>query len=1053
MFGILLILQCAVCVAAETPDHNESSKYLDAVREFADNVLKYGRDTYGSKHTPLFVDGLNIHTHEPVKWIAPSGEKWVLSNLASQQNLFRTLDGLTRITGDPKYRQAAVEAIEYAFDNLQADNGLLYWGVAAAYDASTDTVYGNLHCMKGNHPYYELMWEVDPQTTSQFIEAFWSTHILDWSNLDMDRYTSMRKALKKPWDYEYEGGPVFFKSKNVWAASFNTTASDLYHAAAFLFKVSGQKEPLIWGKRLAHRYVETRNPKTGISGWRYSCSRNKKLPPVDESGNWILDFYTARGVPNIREAVLGRLVLSPGVFTCGKETCICQLMLGEMLGDDGKEFKQWALEELTAIGKAAYRQKDNLWIPMRTDGTSLEGVDGKVAWTANPADFWAYALAYRLTDDQFMWQMARNIGRGNGFGDIGTNREGNPSLRLRADCSNPCAILGFLELYRGTQEEQFLEMARRIGNNILAAKFHRGFFVPSEKHTYAKFDAIESLVLLNLYIAVRSEGPKPPKVWPTRVHFNAPYRQKEQTTDNKDIYALMESVEPPVSLDEAATMGNLELVKSLISHGTDVDAKDRLGRTAFSYAAENGHKDVVEILLAKGVEIDERDGFGRSALYYATRQGHKETAEFFIVNGADVNAKDNAGETPLHHAARTGRKDTAELLIAKGADVNAKNNDGQRPVEVALQRNRKDVIELLIAEGADVSSIHLAAYLGDVAKVMDFVEQDSDVNTKDQRGFTPLNYAARRGHTEIVELLLQPDSKTNAQDESGRTLRGQAANKPDGEEEGEVTQDARLPMLDVERGKYGTYLTIRSESIPGLLLDVWCYEDRLGDATRYEKQGGAVVLIHKLEEATVTTRFEPSQTGVDIQVHVTGPNAEAVQKVKGLNPCCQFGRSAAFRSEGNYVHDFVARCFVFLDAGMTLLKDTKRIPGTLPRKDDRANYPKPWIQEYFPMWRKHPGQIKGRRGYSPDRPVYPIIGVVSRDGKHLAAIAWPETTSLGQVWHHCIHPRPLTAESFDVKTGEIRSCGKIYLMENDEKKLLRQFKEDFPLWRRPQDVR
>ncbi len=48
---------------------NENTKYLDTVREFADNVLKYGRDIYGPKHTPLFVDGLNIHTLEPVIWI------------------------------------------------------------------------------------------------------------------------------------------------------------------------------------------------------------------------------------------------------------------------------------------------------------------------------------------------------------------------------------------------------------------------------------------------------------------------------------------------------------------------------------------------------------------------------------------------------------------------------------------------------------------------------------------------------------------------------------------------------------------------------------------------------------------------------------------------------------------------------------------------------------------------------------------------------------------------------------------------------------------------
>jgi pectate lyase len=168
-------------------DPNESSEYLDAVREFADNVLKYGRDTYGPKHTPLFVDGLNIHTHEPVKWINPDGYKCVLWNLASQQSLMRTLDGLSTITGDPKYREAAMQAIKYAFGHLQAPNGLLYWGRRAAYDASGDKVYGNVHGFKPNYPYYELMWKVDSNATRRFIEAFWSAHILDWSDLDMNR--------------------------------------------------------------------------------------------------------------------------------------------------------------------------------------------------------------------------------------------------------------------------------------------------------------------------------------------------------------------------------------------------------------------------------------------------------------------------------------------------------------------------------------------------------------------------------------------------------------------------------------------------------------------------------------------------------------------------------------------------------------------------------------------------------------------------------------------------------------------------------------------------
>ncbi|MFC1652739.1 hypothetical protein ACFL3F_03360 [Planctomycetota bacterium] len=90
VLGFILIISISPCFSTEpnTPAV-ESSKYLDAVREFADNVLKYGRDMYGPKHTPLFVDGLNIHTHEPVKWIDPDGYKWVTSNFASQQILKR----------------------------------------------------------------------------------------------------------------------------------------------------------------------------------------------------------------------------------------------------------------------------------------------------------------------------------------------------------------------------------------------------------------------------------------------------------------------------------------------------------------------------------------------------------------------------------------------------------------------------------------------------------------------------------------------------------------------------------------------------------------------------------------------------------------------------------------------------------------------------------------------------------------------------------------------------------------------------------------------------
>ena len=90
------------------------------------------------------------------------------------------------------------------------------------------------------------------------------------------------------------------------------------------------------------------------------------------------------------------------------------------------------------------------------------------------------------------------------------------------------------------------------------------------------------------------------------------------------------------SIHEAAYNGNIQAVKQHLAAGTDVNAKDRHGRTPLYVVA--GSKEVVELLIAKG---------------------------------ADVNAKDNNRRTPLHRAANRGHTEIVELLIAKGADVNA----------------------------------------------------------------------------------------------------------------------------------------------------------------------------------------------------------------------------------------------------------------------------------------------------------------------------------------------------------------------------------------------
>jgi pectate lyase len=536
--ALLILLTAAVAFAG-----NED-KYLSAVQTFADNVLRYGKDTYGPKHTPLFVDGLNVRTHEPVKWTR-DGNVWILSNLASQQNLFRVLDGLTTLTNNAKYRRAAVEAIEYAFDNLRSPNGLLHWGGHIAYDAWADALCMEQysHELKCHYPYYELMWRINQDATRQFLETFWAAHILNFSNLEMNRHGSPKKQFGNPWANEYEGGPVFFWGTGL---SFLNTGSDLFYAGAMLTKLSGQAEPLIWSKRLAMRYVETRNPKTGIGGFQFNQSKTAWCNGPSIRGD--------RAQYQYGDDFKGHFVVEGTLFPCYGSTpqvrpWICQFLLGEALGDKGKEFTQWALEELTAWGKAAYRKKDNSFIPMLTDGTSMEGYvckkdgyfgpKGRVlrAGRAGTMDFWTYALASRRTDDAFMWEMARSIARGNDLGDIGAMAGDEPHLPDHTDCSACAALLGFLELHEKTGKSAYLNLAKKIGDNIVTNCFHEGFFVRSRKHLYAKFDALEPLVLLHLHCTIKGKPATVPTVWPSTSFFHCPYDGKGRTYDNSVIYS------------------------------------------------------------------------------------------------------------------------------------------------------------------------------------------------------------------------------------------------------------------------------------------------------------------------------------------------------------------------------------------------------------------------------------------------------------------------------------------------------------------------------------
>jgi hypothetical protein len=236
-------------------------------------------------------------------------------------------------------------------------------------------------------------------------------------------------------------------------------------------------------------------------------------------------------------------------------------------------------------------------------------------------------------------------------------------------------------------------------------------------------------------------------------------------------------------------------------------------------------------------------------------------------------------------------------------------------------------------------------------------------------------------------------------------------------------------------------LLVRHAEI-GLVCELWCYEAGSFQYGKGSKSGdGSVVFIHTSGKMTATTRFTPSgESRVSMDVSVQGP-IEELKKVVYMGPCMQLWHSEKFKREDSLV-DFARRCFLYTMRGPVGMLDTARGPMKGFKPDGPENNP-PYTQWYVPIGRVHPGDIWAF-GASGDRPLYGIVGAVSRDGRWVAAIGCAHTRTLGQGWHDCIHYVPEMQAYLDERKGQLLQRTTLYVMPNDKRRLLENFQQDFP---------
>ena len=230
----------------------------------------------------------------------------------------------------------------------------------------------------------------------------------------------------------------------------------------------------------------------------------------------------------------------------------------------------------------------------------------------------------------------------------------------------------------------------------------------------------------------------------------------------------------------ASLAGSLEIVELLLAHGADPNIQTQHdGYTALHWAARCGRPDIVIALLNKGASLNKGNLYGNTALNLAACNGHTDTVKALLLRGAGLGEPvhvlwnvvlrkslvavktllacgANPGECPgvLVTAVCYGYLEIVKELLAHGADPNARNCEAFCQ---AFRNKRREIVKILLDHGASPSPSALvdAATLGYVESVQKLLDLGINPNAPSVFQNTALCKAARNGHLDVVNVLLE----------------------------------------------------------------------------------------------------------------------------------------------------------------------------------------------------------------------------------------------------------------------------------------------------------
>ena len=250
------------------------------------------------------------------------------------------------------------------------------------------------------------------------------------------------------------------------------------------------------------------------------------------------------------------------------------------------------------------------------------------------------------------------------------------------------------------------------------------------------------------------------------------YLSSNNLLDDKRIEKLVEW------MVESKTQWMLDLLLDLRTPTTEI-----FGCTIFVSAARLGEIDLVRSLIARGIDVDASAGpvIRRTALEQAVLFQHPRIVELLLDAGADPKKQRKSTNSLLN--AGPHKLKILEMLFNKGADVKAvchETSDRGSLLTIAVDDGDHELIRFLLDAGADVdtddlyfgTALHRAVIDEDVESVQILIDAGADTEATagdfafEQREHnllrTPIQEASMEANAEIVQILVNEGADVDA---------------------------------------------------------------------------------------------------------------------------------------------------------------------------------------------------------------------------------------------------------------------------------------------------